>query len=111
MKTVILSQRLAGFATEFEDLDHAGKVYLTRLHSPNHTDSETCFMTTSKDIHLELGRLSERLQWAIAMLISEELGNHGGTLLVKGREDASIAFMATLVRGDGLIIHLSRTTS
>lgn len=107
MKTVILSQELVEFKKEFEDLDSSSKIYRTTAHSPKSSFHET-FVTSSKDLHLEFGRLSEELKWEIAVLIRRELDETGGVLLMRSRKDSSIAVMATLANGDDSYIHLSK---
>ncbi len=109
MKTVILSQALSTFKDEFESLDSSGKIYRTTVHSLVSPVSET-FVTASKDLHLEFGRLSEELQWEIAALVRRELRNGGGVLCLRAKEDTPVAVLATIVKGDKQVIHLSKVT-
>ena len=112
MKTVLLSQKLPDFVREIENLDSSkGRVYRTTVHSPKSPVSET-FLTTSKDLHLEFGRMSEELQWALATLIRQELGTLDGVIMLFAKDDHPIGILATLVMGgDKLVIHLSKASS
>lgn len=117
MKSVILARRFPEFAKEIEQMDLAtGKVYRTTVYSTDDYPSSelpgpVAFVTTSKDLHLELGRMSEKLQWELVKLVVGEIGGDGGTLLLTEREDSPFAVLATMVTGNNIVIHLSKATN
>jgi hypothetical protein len=65
---------MAALAAEFEWLDkEPGRIYQTYVFGDRHTHT---FMTTSKDVHLGLGRLSRSGQLRLAKLLEAEMLNN-----------------------------------
>ena len=90
------------------------KVYRTTVHSPIEKrwgwPKPEHFITTSKDLHLELGQMSVWAQWELACLIHREIDHAGGTVLIFESEEKHGAILASVVLNkvdNDLHIHLS----
>ncbi len=83
------------------------KVYRTTLRTTLLTEH---FVTTSKDVHLFLGQLTEGAQFDLANLIHRHLDDKGGGLLIRKDQDEKGGWLATLGHQgheDGSIIQLA----
>ena len=90
--------------------DQKVKIYRTTVYPPNPGPVLERFVTTSKDVHLRLGQMSEEARWSLACLIQESLDGVGDGLLVFEDESRHAALFASVVLNDedkDLIIHIS----
>lgn len=113
MKELILTKvdgRLGGVMQEEMarvSLEKA-KLFRTTVHDLDDASQVAHFITTSKDIHLELGQMSIAGQWALYQIIDRVCGPGVDGVMLYGSEDSRVAFYATVHLSDPPTIHLSR---
>ncbi|MEX0919405.1 MAG: hypothetical protein WDZ64_01490 [Parcubacteria group bacterium] len=119
MREVVLSEVDETLAHELE-LVKARKVKVYKTSAPGagagagaNTDTDVFFVTTSKDIHLFLGQLSEVSKFCLVRLILSQLksGEVSSLLLRENEEKPGATFVTLSKESDGFnlayIIHLA----
>ncbi|MBA3733238.1 hypothetical protein H0W91_02585 [Patescibacteria group bacterium] len=103
-KEVVLSQRTdldsINLVSELAEIRaQKARVYRTTVRSKFVGPQPETFLTTSKDVHLRLGQMSEQAQWTLACLIHESLNDDGspmGILLFEDPEKNWALFATTM---------------
>ena len=101
------NENVRELVTEIEELKtRGGRVYCTRLYHGSYASPHHIF-TTSKEIHLKLGLMSEKGQSHLfgVILVACDEESAGVIVSFEGEEKAPSLF-ATRVEGEALAFHL-----